>query len=455
MAADWSADSRRLATGSNDGTAKVWEVVPGGVREALTISAQERGGGLWVAFSPDGERLMTGDQGITAVKIWDVGRRGGAEWANLALAAGPIGGVAFSADGRRVVAAPEGGSITVADAQTGEPGFVLRGFPRASDAASIGVSRDGTLAAAVGDTLRTWDLDSRREGYRVRIAGGVVGLAWAPDGTQLATAGGDGVIRVLDRTGKVVAELPDERGHRFSDLSFSPDGRLIAGARLSLERPGAGAERVTLWDWKRGEIVRDAPRRRVRAGFLTRRRARRHRRAGRAGAHPRGPRRPPARAARAVTPERSTTSPSLRTTRWSRRRAPTARCGCGIPDSGRQALVLRGHERDVWDLDVQPRRVQARLGRPGRLRARVGARPRRPDRDRQAQRHPRHHSRRMPAVPARPRLLTPGFLKRLHLRSPLGNQAIQGGPPPEAIEAVRPARPPEAALRALLVSMEY
>jgi WD40 repeat protein len=56
VAADWSSDSRRLVTGSNDGTAKVWEINANDTRELLSISAQERGGGLWVAFSPDGDR---------------------------------------------------------------------------------------------------------------------------------------------------------------------------------------------------------------------------------------------------------------------------------------------------------------------------------------------------------------------------------------------------------------
>ena len=81
---DWSPDSTRLATGSNDGTAKVSEITDGGVRELLSFSAQDTSGGLGgVVFSPDGERLMTGDAAITAVKIWDASTTGGGEWANV------------------------------------------------------------------------------------------------------------------------------------------------------------------------------------------------------------------------------------------------------------------------------------------------------------------------------------------------------------------------------------
>jgi WD40 repeat protein len=57
VSVDWSADSRRLASGSSDGTAKVWAVAADEAREVLSLSAQERGGGLWVAFSPHGRPM--------------------------------------------------------------------------------------------------------------------------------------------------------------------------------------------------------------------------------------------------------------------------------------------------------------------------------------------------------------------------------------------------------------
>ncbi len=56
-----------------------------GIRELLSFSAGDSSGGLGgVAFSPDGERLMTGNSAITAVKIWDASTTGGGEWANVA-----------------------------------------------------------------------------------------------------------------------------------------------------------------------------------------------------------------------------------------------------------------------------------------------------------------------------------------------------------------------------------
>ena len=66
----------------------------------MRIAAQATGGGVWVALSPDGTRVMTGNQDIAAVQVWDVGPAGGAEWAVLPAPAGPAGAIAFT-HGRR------------------------------------------------------------------------------------------------------------------------------------------------------------------------------------------------------------------------------------------------------------------------------------------------------------------------------------------------------------------
>ena len=63
----WSPDGTRLASGSADGTAKVWDAAGG--RELLTL-AGHTGFIRSVAWSPDGTRLATGgDDG--AARIWE------------------------------------------------------------------------------------------------------------------------------------------------------------------------------------------------------------------------------------------------------------------------------------------------------------------------------------------------------------------------------------------------
>ena len=255
VAADWSADSRRLATGSTDGTARVWEIGAQGTREVLTISAQERGGGLWVAFSPRGKRLMTGAQDISAVKVWDVTRNGDAEWANLPADDGNLGGVAFTPDGGRVASGNADGSVTVRDVGALKRPFKLRGPPGGA-AIAVDVSRLGAVTATAGETARTWSLATRKELFSVPTPGGAEDVAWSRDGSLLAVGTFQGEVTITDRDGKELKLLRIPERDRIGAVQFSPDGRLVAAASMALERPRPGAERVTIWDWRSGRVVR-------------------------------------------------------------------------------------------------------------------------------------------------------------------------------------------------------
>ena len=63
----FSPDGQRIVTGSGDQTAKVWDAASG--KELLTLKGH--GSRVWsVAFSPDGQRIVTGSRDQTA-KVWD------------------------------------------------------------------------------------------------------------------------------------------------------------------------------------------------------------------------------------------------------------------------------------------------------------------------------------------------------------------------------------------------
>jgi hypothetical protein len=81
----------------------------------------------------------------------------------------------------------------------------------------------------VGDAqglLRVFELGAKRAALELGISDGAAGhIAFSPDGTRLAAAGGT-VIRVWDTEGKPLFVF---RGHlgNVSDLAFAPDGRTL------------------------------------------------------------------------------------------------------------------------------------------------------------------------------------------------------------------------------------
>jgi WD40 repeat protein/DNA-binding SARP family transcriptional activator len=287
----WSPDSTHLVSGSEDGTAKLWRVTDDVTRQMLSLSAFDTGSGVVdVDFSPDGDRIMTGNGDITAVRIWDVSLAGSAEWAHLPAAPAFLGSAAFTPDGEHLVASSADGSATVWDAETaarvltfGPPGsttppsgtdvFDIDSFlDGPSDAAvrAIEVSPDGRLIATAhhNGVTTLWDAASGEEvgsvgsrdvaGIRQRPLSAVYGLAWSPDGDVLAIAGidqGRGVVSIVDRAGDTVAVLRDEPGVEVTSVAFSPDGRRLATTRYPQGLFDPTLAGVRIWDWQGSDVV--------------------------------------------------------------------------------------------------------------------------------------------------------------------------------------------------------
>src|SRR5262249_24166035 len=85
--------------------------------------------------------------------------------------------------------------------------------------------------------------------------GAVVSVAFHPDGKHLASRGADLKVKVWDlsATGQAVftepCDAPRKLGAAYT-IAFSPDGRLLA----------SGTEEVVkVWDWKNGQLLHRLP----------------------------------------------------------------------------------------------------------------------------------------------------------------------------------------------------
>jgi WD40 repeat protein/DNA-binding SARP family transcriptional activator len=259
---DWSADSARLATGGEDGTARVWEIDDVGGRQLFALSAPGHGA-LWgVAFSPTGDRIMAGGHNIGATKVWNVAPSGGAEWANLDAQMTFGGVVAFTADGSQLLASGPGGSVTSWNPETGDHLQSLA--PHAApeeDVYALAIHPGGELVASGGSggTARVWQLATGQDVSSPNLGAMVLDLDWSPDGSVLARADLDGVVRIVDQSGAVVRELRAEEGFITHTATFSPDGRLLATAEEPRGRADPAAWHVKLWDWRDGNVVSRIP----------------------------------------------------------------------------------------------------------------------------------------------------------------------------------------------------
>ncbi|MFL5698717.1 MAG: trypsin-like peptidase domain-containing protein, partial [Ktedonobacteraceae bacterium] len=189
----WSPDGKRLASGSEDKTLRVWDASSG---QPLLICKGHTDKVLSVAWSPDGKRLASGSEDWT-LRVWDASS--GQTLHTYESDTGTVRSVAWSPDGKRLASANAGGTVQVWDASSGR---ILLTFKGHTDfVVSVAWSPDGKwLASAGGDkTVQVWDASSGQtlltfKGHHYAVWH----VAWSPDGKRLASSSGDWTVLVWE-----------------------------------------------------------------------------------------------------------------------------------------------------------------------------------------------------------------------------------------------------------------
>ena len=245
VAVAFSPDGKYVASGSRDGTARVWEAQTG--REIARVNHEVYV--IAVAFSPDGKYVISGgcdkkDENYRCIggtaRVWEA--QTGREIARMSHNNAVVA-VAFSPDGKYVVSGSFDGTVRVWETQTGHE--VARKSYMSNE---VAFSPDGKYIISGGGAAHVWEAQTGREIARMSHEGGVVAVAFSPDGRYVVSGGGDGTVRVWEaQTGREIARMSHE-GNVVA-AAFSPDGRYVVSGSLD------GTARV--WEVQTGrEIAR-------------------------------------------------------------------------------------------------------------------------------------------------------------------------------------------------------
>ena len=152
----FSADGQRLASGSSDGTVRVWNLA---TKKAERVLKATRAEVRSVALSADGRWLAAGVR-YGPIKVWDL--QSGQEHLSFQGHESDVWQVAFTPDSKSLVSSNgdwnRPGRVKLWDVNTGEQ---TDAFQHTGEVLSLAISADGRLLAAGGGDkmLRVWKLN--------------------------------------------------------------------------------------------------------------------------------------------------------------------------------------------------------------------------------------------------------------------------------------------------------
>ena len=228
----FSSDERTLASGSHDGTVKLWDV-----EMQQDIGTLPHGDGITsVAFSPDGRTIASGAWD-GKVKLWSVATQ--QDSGTLPHGDG-ITSVAFSPDGRTIASGAWDGKVKLWSVATQQD---IGTLPHGDGITSVAFSPDGrTIASGAWDgKVKLWSVATQQDIGTLPHGAEITSVAFSPvDATLLATGSRDRTVKLWNVATRQNIATFEEHTSGVRSVVFSRDGSTLA--------TGSWDRTVKLWD---------------------------------------------------------------------------------------------------------------------------------------------------------------------------------------------------------------
>ena len=232
----FSPDGSTVAMGIDDGSVRLYDAQS----SKLKSSFKAQDGPVWsVIYNFDGTQIATiGDD--ARIRLWNPATS--LEIDSIKLPSS-VRSVAFSPDGKRIVAGTRQGDVRIYNIKDGKLLMTATGHKGA--VMSVAWSPNGNRIASGGSDqmVRIWDVSGKDCKEVVTLtghAGGVYAVAFDPSRDVVASGGWDGVIRLWDLdTGKEIMKLEGHHEDIWS-IAFCHSGKVLAS--------GSEDRSVKVWD---------------------------------------------------------------------------------------------------------------------------------------------------------------------------------------------------------------